>query len=333
MPEHQIMPPVPYFGGKRNAAAAVWDALGDTGGYIEPFAGSAAVLLGRPPADGPRVETINDADGLLINAWRAIKHDPEGVIREGFDPVSEVDLHARAAWLAEWRASDPVPWLEGDPEAFDTKAAAWWLYVSACSIGGGSFRGGPWHVEGGRLVRTSGSSRGISRSIPHVGGTARGMLRTQPAHYGESDTERALEYMKRIQARLIRVRIVAGDWERALLPSILNLRVGPRSVGVFLDPPYIASGNIYQASSGDTGGISRQVLAWCKTAAPDLRIVLAGYGDDNDELLDIGWRKVASIGGQGSGFSADSTNGRRERMWLSPACRSEHLGFDLEGLM
>lgn len=36
--------PFPYFGGKRRAASLVWNALGDPSGYVEPFAGSAAVL-------------------------------------------------------------------------------------------------------------------------------------------------------------------------------------------------------------------------------------------------------------------------------------------------
>ena len=40
--------PFPYFGGKYRAAPTVWAALGDVGLYIEPFAGSAAVLLARP---------------------------------------------------------------------------------------------------------------------------------------------------------------------------------------------------------------------------------------------------------------------------------------------
>jgi site-specific DNA-adenine methylase len=57
--------PFPWFGGKRRAASAVWAALGDVGGYVEPFAGSAAVLLARPRFTGRRVETINDADAWL----------------------------------------------------------------------------------------------------------------------------------------------------------------------------------------------------------------------------------------------------------------------------
>ena len=40
--------PFPYFGGKSLACETVWAALGDPENYVEPFAGSAAMLLGRP---------------------------------------------------------------------------------------------------------------------------------------------------------------------------------------------------------------------------------------------------------------------------------------------
>ena len=53
--------PFYYFGGKSRAASQVWEALGNPDHYIEPFCGSAAVLLARPNKD--RLETINDADG------------------------------------------------------------------------------------------------------------------------------------------------------------------------------------------------------------------------------------------------------------------------------
>ena len=48
----RLSAPFPYFGGKRRAAATVWRALGDPSGYVEPFAGSAAILLARPAFKG-----------------------------------------------------------------------------------------------------------------------------------------------------------------------------------------------------------------------------------------------------------------------------------------
>ena len=62
----ELAAPFPYFGGKRRAATSVWRELGDPGGYVEPFAGSAAVLLARPRTSGRRVETINDADRWTV---------------------------------------------------------------------------------------------------------------------------------------------------------------------------------------------------------------------------------------------------------------------------
>lgn len=100
--------PFPWFGGKRRAAAKIWAALGDVGGYVEPFAGSAAVLLARPQVGSRRVETINDADGWLVNAWRSIRLDPDAVATHAYGPVTEIDYHARLAWLQERRTPDLV---------------------------------------------------------------------------------------------------------------------------------------------------------------------------------------------------------------------------------
>jgi hypothetical protein len=95
--------PFPWFGGKRRAASLVWDALGNVDSYIEPFAGSAAVLLARPHA--PRCETINDADSMVANFWRSVKSRPDEVAAHCDWPVLETDLHARHLWLIGQRES------------------------------------------------------------------------------------------------------------------------------------------------------------------------------------------------------------------------------------
>ena len=94
--------PFPYFGGKSAIAPVIWQALGDVGGYVEPFAGSAAVLLARPPVDGRRVETINDADGWLVNMWRSIQLAPDEVARHCDWPVTEID-GIRSRMRSSWR--------------------------------------------------------------------------------------------------------------------------------------------------------------------------------------------------------------------------------------
>lgn len=46
--------------------------------YCEPFGGSAAVLLNRPPAS---VETFNDIDGEVVNFFRVLRDQPDELIR------------------------------------------------------------------------------------------------------------------------------------------------------------------------------------------------------------------------------------------------------------
>jgi site-specific DNA-adenine methylase len=45
MKGNTMQAPFPWFGGKRKVASEVWAALGDVDNYVEPFAGSLAVLL------------------------------------------------------------------------------------------------------------------------------------------------------------------------------------------------------------------------------------------------------------------------------------------------
>ena len=45
--------------------------------YVEPFAGAAWVLFGKPSSD---VEVINDIDQDLINFFRVVKHKPEELV-------------------------------------------------------------------------------------------------------------------------------------------------------------------------------------------------------------------------------------------------------------
>jgi len=294
--------PFPYFGGKRRAAPRIWQALGDPSGYVEPFAGSAAVLLARPPFKGRRVETLNDADGWLVNAWRAIQLSPDQVAAHAWGPVAEIDYHARLAWLQQRRTPDLVAWLEGDPEVHDAKAAGWWLYVVACGIGD-PFGPGPWRVVDGHLRKEGNAGRGVNRELPHLGDAGQGQLQA---------------YMRALADRLHRVRITCGSWERVVKPSVTRSGTGgDGSRAIFLDPPYATSGDLYAHAGGD---VAIAVRKWCMAAPRELRVILCGYDDEHDALLGHGWAVTEGKAGGGAGYSTNPTNGRRERLWLSPAC-------------
>lgn len=125
--------PFPYFGGKSRAAPLVWAAFGDVANYIEPFAGSLAVLLARPT--DPRIETVNDLDCYLANFWRATQAAPAEVARWADWPVNEADLHARHLWLV--RAEDFRERMKSDPDFFDAKIAGWWVWGLSAWLGSG----------------------------------------------------------------------------------------------------------------------------------------------------------------------------------------------------
>lgn len=138
----KLRAPFPWFGGKSRASSLIWEGLGDVPNYVEPFAGSLAVLLGRPTA--PRTETVNDLDCYVANFWRALAADPEALAAASDWPVNEADLHARHRWLVgrkKFRAR-----MRSSPTFFDVRIAGWWVWGLSCWIGGGwcsATEGGP----------------------------------------------------------------------------------------------------------------------------------------------------------------------------------------------
>jgi DNA adenine methylase len=63
---------VAWFGGKRTLAPTIVSELGAHSMYVEPFCGSMAVLLAKPPCSH---DIVNDLHGDLINLARVIASD------------------------------------------------------------------------------------------------------------------------------------------------------------------------------------------------------------------------------------------------------------------
>lgn len=163
--------PFPWFGGKADAAEIAWAAMGDVPHYVEPFAGSLAVLLRRPhePNRTYYSETVGDTDSLLCNFWRAVQLRPQETAEAASYPVSELDKHARGCFLLRWRESEACAHLAGDPTFCDPLVAGWWAWCVCCSIGAWG-QGGPWWPdEDGRLrKRPRGKNGGVKGNLPHL---------------------------------------------------------------------------------------------------------------------------------------------------------------------
>ena len=300
--------PFPYFGGKARAAHLVWERFGDPPNYVEPFFGSGAVLLSRDwPHSG--TETVNDADGLLANFWRALQADPSAVADHADWPVNENDLHARHAWLVG-RKDRIQAKLEGDPDWFDAKAAGWWVWGISAWIGSGWCSGkGPWQsveIEDG------------TRQLVHLGNAGRGVNRKR---------EELQEYFHALADRLRDVRVCCGDWSRVCGPSVLRGAGTP--CAIFLDPPYADTADrdstLYRI---DSESVAHEVREWAIREGDnkDYRIALCGY--ENEHVMPDSWECVEwkANGGYGSqSLSHDNPNARKERIWFSPHCvKPEH---------
>jgi DNA adenine methylase len=332
----ELKAPFPWFGGKRRVTGVVWERFGNVTNYVEPFAGSLAVMLGRPqPFVG--TETVNDKDGFIANFWRALQHDPEQVTRYADWPVNEVDQNARHAWLVTQRDTLTTR-LEGDPDYYDPKIAGWWVWGICCWIGAGWCSGeGPWQVVDGQLVHLGDAGQGVNRQLVHLGDAGRGVNRQRVhlgdagrgvnrqlvhlgnAGRGETASESGLlAWMLTLAERLRLVRVCCGDWTRVCGPTP-TVKLG--LTGVFLDPPYaqdIRTDNLYSVETD----VSRAVREWAIANGDDPRIRIALCGYEGEHEMPDDWEVYAwsTAGGYASQSSVGNSNRHLERIWFSPHC-------------
>jgi len=97
-------PPFPYFGGKQTLASRIAQLLPTAQHYVEPFAGSLAVLLAKPRSP---METVNDLDGDLMLFWRILRDRPQDLAR-----VCALTPHSRAEHETSFHRPDELDELE-----------------------------------------------------------------------------------------------------------------------------------------------------------------------------------------------------------------------------
>jgi hypothetical protein len=316
--------PFPWFGGKRSVAADVWERLGKPTQYIEPFCGSAAMLLNAPSKAS--LEVIGDQNFYVANFWRCIKLQPGAVYEWQDYPVSHVDLDARHRWLTDGQRTANLRACLSDPEWIgDAQIAGWWVWGQCCWIGSGwcekEMIGNAGMGVQSQIPHVGNAGMGVQSQIPHVGNAGMG-VQSQIPHVGDagrgvqskiphvSDAGRGvMDWFLSLAARLERVRIIHGDWSRCL-----NHHYGGNDTAIFFDPPYKGFESLYHKDASEKL-VAEAVEDWCRDNGEGLRVALCGHvGDYNLP----GWEVFRWSRGRLTYGGSKTT--AEEAIWFSPSC-------------
>ena len=316
--------PFPYYGSKQAAVDIIWALAKDTARcLIEPFSGSACVALSAP--DHIKNVVLNDSNAMLVNFWRALEKDPDGVLSHATRPVSDLDMWAVEFATKEW-AKNHITRLAAELDYSDVRMAGLWLY-GQCNYLASNFGTltGPWHAVVGEdghkhmtQVPNMKGDKGIRAQVPDMG-CDRGIRAKVPEKkmtWGDA--------LKILQERLHRFRILCGDWKRSVTKGLLHEYDKDGQAFIFLDPPYddtLGKGTgvsyVGTEGAGDYYHVGKEVREWCKTKTSvpcPYTIVLCGRYGEHDELLSIpGWTKVA--GKAKSSYAKDKTAHQQEYLW------------------
>ena len=116
---------VPYMGGKTKMAKWIVSNIPDHVNYVEPFGGSASVLLNKPRS---QIEVYNDADGDVVNFFDVLRNRPDELAEFCRDVPFAEEIHAR--WADEWFA--------GERPDDDLKRAGVWMFLRYSQFNGKS---------------------------------------------------------------------------------------------------------------------------------------------------------------------------------------------------
>ncbi|SKL67346.1 D12 class N6 adenine-specific DNA methyltransferase [Mycobacteroides abscessus subsp. massiliense] len=168
-----------YFGGKTRLARRIADLLPRHGHYVEPFAGSLAVLLAKKPS---RMETVNDLDDRLMTFWRVLRDKPEQLAR-----ACALTPHSRAEYSTA-RDAD-LDSTDGDVE----RARLIWVQI-AQGRGGTLLRQTGWRY----YVNPSRNSTGMPGYLSAY--VARMAAAAERLHHVSLESRPALEIIEKYGA-------------------------------------------------------------------------------------------------------------------------------------
>ncbi|MHA2254156.1 MAG: DNA adenine methylase [Candidatus Kariarchaeaceae archaeon] len=352
-----LVAPFPWNGTKKRVVGAVWSRFGNVDHYLEPFAGSIAVLLGRPHI--PRRETICDTDGYITNFWRSMKYRPNDIIDNLDWPVNEIDLHAWHKQLIEQGPTLKTKLID-DPLYCDPIIAGRWCWGLCMWIGG------QWCSEhyfkdncnisqqrpelvSEKGVHATGIKGVLSKQRPHLvrgvgvhtsitlsGVQSVGEFNNIMKNSMEEKHRFLTDWFSALECRLRNVRITQGDWKRIVTPTVLDV-VGRRTTGVFLDPPYsLRSGRCKKLYSSDDHNAADECFIWARENEniPNLKIAVCGL--EGEHNFPNTWEKFEwTTGGGYSNLTKDKKSKVKqfmERIWFSPSCKKIEISDLFESM-
>jgi len=286
-----VMAPFPYFGNKRKVIPLVWKRFGRPKQYIEPFCGSAAMLLGSYHV--AKLEVINDLSGFIANFWRSVKHQPEKVAEFADYPVSHLDFRMRENALVA-KVKELAGGLADPDWPGDAKVAGWWC-LGQCSDIGLSYCSTD---SASHQLATTVQGLDCSGSKPHIKG------QRLTSNTAISDPRSLFDTLG---TRIKRVKVLHGTWDRSMW-----FNDAPNDVAVFFDPPYRSYDDVYR---DEVTVVLDDIVSWCKEHS-DCRIALCGHDGDYDLS---GWDVVQWDKG-GATVSGSTKNKSNEAIWFSPGC-------------
>jgi hypothetical protein len=196
--------------------------------------------------------------------------------------------------------------LGADPDYYDAKTAARWVYLMAHKITLAAPEPGTWGVKDGKLTF------GIKEGIKRYGTNFPGSFLARLVKEGKVS-----EYLNTLAARLKNVTILWNDFEVILNSSVTNPRNG--IIGILLDPPYtpMKTRVVYTIESVDVWDRAAR-WAVANGEKQHLRIAVCGYfTDETDAVFPQNWERYLW---KQAGWLPQQ---QKECIWFSPHCEKE----------
>ena len=118
--DHFLRAPFGYPGGKTKSVRYIIEHLPQRGIYVEPFGGSAAVMLARNPS---KLEVFNDRYAGVVAFYRVMRDEKK---TRAFIDWMDLNVHSREEWVLcrdTWETVDD-----------DVERAARWYYMTVYSF-------------------------------------------------------------------------------------------------------------------------------------------------------------------------------------------------------